>query len=89
MLTAHLDAAARLAGDALWSGEAGEIAARFIDELRDAANALPEIEPGGYAALFRALCRRQGRCGERASVIRVSSFSVRWKRACRASTRWS
>ena len=54
-LTAHLDAAARLAGDALWSGEAGEIAARFIDELRDAANALPEIEPGGYAALFRAL----------------------------------
>ena len=39
----------------MWSGEAGEIAARFIDELRDAANALPEIEPGGYAALFRAL----------------------------------
>ncbi|MGZ5998670.1 MAG: double-strand break repair protein AddB [Rhizomicrobium sp.] len=54
-LTAHLDAAARLAGEALWSGEAGEIAARFIDELRDAANALPEIEPSGYAALFRAL----------------------------------
>ncbi|MGZ6006999.1 MAG: double-strand break repair protein AddB, partial [Rhizomicrobium sp.] len=54
-LTAHLDAGAGLAGEALWSGEAGEIAARFIDELREAANALPEIEPSGYAALFRAL----------------------------------
>lgn len=54
-LAAHLDAAAKLAGDALWAGEAGEIAARFVEELREAASALPGIEPGGYAPLFRNL----------------------------------
>jgi ATP-dependent helicase/nuclease subunit B len=54
-LAAHLDAAAKLAGDALWAGEAGEIAARFVEELREAASALPDIEPGGYAPLFRNL----------------------------------
>ncbi len=54
-LEAHLEAAARLAGDALWAGEAGEIAARFVDELLDASKALPDVESGGYAALFRNL----------------------------------
>jgi ATP-dependent helicase/nuclease subunit B len=55
LLEAHLAAAAALAGDALWAGEAGEIAARFVDELRDAARGLTDIAPGGYAALFRVL----------------------------------
>jgi len=55
ILDTHLLAAIKLAGDALWSGEAGEAAARFIDELREAAIDLPAIEPGGYAALFRNL----------------------------------
>jgi ATP-dependent helicase/nuclease subunit B len=54
-LETHLEAAAKLARDALWAGQAGESAAHFIDDLREAVNALNDVEPGGYAALFRTL----------------------------------
>jgi len=54
-LETHLATAGRFAGDELWSGEAGESAAQFVDEMRGAVHALTPIEPGGYAALFRAL----------------------------------
>ncbi len=39
----------------LWAGEAGEAAAAFIDELRDAAGESPAGRGAGYAALFDAL----------------------------------
>jgi len=54
-LEAHLDAAERLAGNALWSGQAGEVAANFVDEFRAAVVTLGDIARGGYAALFRTL----------------------------------
>jgi ATP-dependent helicase/nuclease subunit B len=54
-LETHLAVADKFAGDALWAGVAGENAAQFVDELRAGAQALVPIEPGGYAALFRAL----------------------------------
>jgi len=54
-LEIHLAVAYAFAGDELWSGEAGESAAQFVDELRSAVQGLVSIEPGGYAALFRAL----------------------------------
>ncbi|HEX4304373.1 MAG TPA: double-strand break repair protein AddB [Rhizomicrobium sp.] len=52
---AHLSSAAALAGPALWAGQAGEVAARFVEEFIAAAQNLPAIEPGAYAALFRKL----------------------------------
>lgn len=55
----HLAVAAKLAGDGLWDGEAGEVAARFVAELRDAMRALPPVEPGRYAALFRMLAEEK------------------------------
>ena len=39
----------------LWSGEAGEQAARFVAGLVDAAPALPPVTPGRYPALLDAL----------------------------------
>ena len=39
----------------LWSGEAGEQAARFVAGLADAASALPPVAPGHYPALLDAL----------------------------------
>ncbi len=54
-LRAHLEAGDALAGENLWRAEGGEAAARFIEELADAATALPEIESGAYAPLFRKL----------------------------------
>lgn len=59
VLDVHLEVATTLAGDALWVGEAGEVAANFVDEMRAASNSLSEIEPGGYAALFRTLAEGQ------------------------------
>jgi len=58
-IEAHLAVASELAGDALWSGEAGEATARFVDELREAAAGLPAIDPGGYATLFRNLAEEK------------------------------
>jgi ATP-dependent helicase/nuclease subunit B len=58
-LETHLAVADKFAGDALWTGEAGEAAAQFVDELRSAAQALAPIEAGGYAALFRALAENK------------------------------
>ena len=54
-LDTHLQVATTLAGDALWAGDAGESGAQFADELRAAADSLSEIEPSGYASLFRTL----------------------------------
>ena len=54
-LETHLEASVKLAGDALWSGQAGENAAHFIEDIRAAIDALDDVEPGGYAALFRSL----------------------------------
>ena len=51
----HLDVASKLAGESLWSGEAGEAAAQFVENLLEASKDLPDVEPGGYAALFRSL----------------------------------
>ena len=39
----------------LWSGEAGEQAARFVAGLAEAASALPPVAPGHYPALIDAL----------------------------------
>ncbi len=63
LLTAHIGFAEWLAAtdteagtDRLWSGEAGEQAARFIAELADAAPALPPMTPPArYPALLDAL----------------------------------
>jgi ATP-dependent helicase/nuclease subunit B len=41
--------------DRLWSGEAGEAAASFIDELLQAADALGPIDGASYAGLLQAL----------------------------------
>jgi ATP-dependent helicase/nuclease subunit B len=41
--------------DRLWSGEAGEAAARFIDELLQAADALGPIDGASYPGLLQAL----------------------------------
>ncbi|MBL6853687.1 MAG: double-strand break repair protein AddB [Alphaproteobacteria bacterium] len=59
LVAAHLASADALAGSALWQAEAGEAMARFLEELIDAANAIPPVEPGAYAALFRKLALRQ------------------------------
>lgn len=85
-LETHLAVADKFAGDALWAGEAGENAAQFVDELRSAAQSLTPIEPGGYAALFRALAEnksvRQTREGHpRISILgpleaRLQSFDT-------------
>jgi len=58
-LEAHLEAAEELAGNALWSGQAGEDAAHFVDELRAGVVALSDIARGGYAALFRTLAEEK------------------------------
>src|SRR5690606_30948858 len=41
----------------LWAGEAGEAAALFIDELRQAAPSFPDLALGDYPALLAALMR--------------------------------
>jgi ATP-dependent helicase/nuclease subunit B len=55
LLYAHLGAAADLAGDALWQADAGDAAARFVEELVDASKDLPKIDTGAYVSLFRKL----------------------------------
>ena len=62
LLDAHLAAAEALAADSggagaarLWAGEAGEALAAFIEEVRETADALGEIEPSAYPALLAAL----------------------------------
>ena len=66
LLDRHLKAAEALAAsdttpgpERLWSGEAGEAAARVMAELREAADGLPPIEARSYPALFEALISGQ------------------------------
>ena len=64
LLRAHVEAAEALAADdaakaagaaRLWAGEAGEAAARFLDELAPALRDCAPIRPGEYAELLEAL----------------------------------
>ncbi len=62
LVTAHIEAAERLAatddqpgGDRLWRETAGETAARFYNELIDAAGDFPPLPGRHYPALFEAL----------------------------------
>ncbi|MFD1381144.1 double-strand break repair protein AddB [Fodinicurvata halophila] len=62
LLEAHLGFAEYLAGTdeeagaaALWAGEAGEAAADFVAELREAAGRSLEVGPGDYPALLDSL----------------------------------
>ncbi len=58
VVEAHVAAGEALAGKPdLWSGNAGEAAATFVRELRDAAGELGAIGAGAYAALFRKLAQ--------------------------------
>jgi len=66
LLDQHLNVAETLAtsdttpgSERLWSGEAGEAAARVMTELREAANDLPPIEAASYPAMFEALIAGQ------------------------------
>ncbi|HTK79176.1 MAG TPA: double-strand break repair protein AddB [Rhizomicrobium sp.] len=66
ILGAHVTAAEALAstdaerGDSsLWRGDAGEAATRFIFELEQAVDALPQIESSSYPILFRALAEER------------------------------
>lgn len=61
-LQAHVATAEALAAtdtesgaERLWQGDAGEMLARFIAELRHAANLLPPVNPGAYPALLDSL----------------------------------
>ena len=62
LLRAHVAAAEALAADdaneggaRLWAGEAGEAAARFIDELAPALRGIAPIRPDDYPELLEAL----------------------------------
>ena len=62
LATSHIEAAERLAAteaetgsQRLWTGEAGESAARFCHELIDAARDFPLLSGRDYPALFEAL----------------------------------
>ncbi|MFO0986175.1 MAG: double-strand break repair protein AddB [Alphaproteobacteria bacterium] len=62
LLRAHIAAAEALAAAAdgdgaarLWAGEAGEAAARFLDELAPALRAMAPIRPADYPELLEAL----------------------------------
>lgn len=80
IIAAHLTAAEALAGHSLWKAEAGEVAAGFISDLIVAANGLPAVESGAYAALFRKLAmtkavRRQR--GEHPRVLILGPLEAR------------
>jgi len=55
LLSAHIAAAERLAGDDLWSGEDGETGAALLSELLSSAKAVDAIGGGRYAEVFDAL----------------------------------
>jgi ATP-dependent helicase/nuclease subunit B len=86
ILRAHLAAAEALAGHTLWRAEAGEVAARFIEEFATAADGIPPVAPRSYAALFRRLALdkavRQNRSGHpRVAILgpleaRLQSFDT-------------
>jgi ATP-dependent helicase/nuclease subunit B len=58
-VSVHLETAKKLsARDLLWRGEAGDRAADLFAELKGAAEAVPAIEPGAYAPLFRDFANR-------------------------------
>lgn len=65
-LKAHITAAEYLTADAhytgaerLWKGAAGEALKTFLDELLEAAQSFPAIDPGEYAGLLEALLAGQ------------------------------
>lgn len=62
LVEAHVTAAEALAADGetagaarLWSGEAGEALAVFVNELHEAADALPMVPPDHYPEMVEAL----------------------------------
>lgn len=62
LVRGHIQAAERLAANdslpgaaRLWAGDAGEAAAGFVSDLREAADALGEIDGAAYAGLFETL----------------------------------
>lgn len=64
LIEAHVEAAERMAesdvasgAERLWAGEAGEAAARFVEELAAAADLLPPIRPRDYLGLIEDLMR--------------------------------
>ncbi|MEX2202338.1 MAG: double-strand break repair protein AddB, partial [Dongiaceae bacterium] len=64
LIAAHLECAEALAAsddasgaERLWAGDAGEAAALFVDELREASAPFPELALGDYAAVLSALMR--------------------------------
>ena len=57
IVDAHLAVAEALAGEALWSGEAGGVASLFVLELIEAAAEIG-ANAGAYAALFRKLAHK-------------------------------
>ncbi len=60
IVKSQIDVAEALAGaDNVWRGDDGQAAAILVDALRTAADGLPPIEPGGYAALFRSLAEEK------------------------------
>ena len=63
LIVRHLEVAELLAGNdgdvsPLWRDNDGEAAALLLNQLREAAGGLPEIEPGAYPVLFRALAMK-------------------------------
>lgn len=62
LLAAHVSLAEALSGEAtgtarLWSGDAGEATAQFINEFDQAAEGLPEIDGNAYATVFTEMMR--------------------------------
>ena len=62
LLDAHVAVAEGLAASAdesgavrLWAGDAGEMSAQFVSEVRDAADLLKPLPPSGYSALLDSL----------------------------------
>lgn len=61
-LHAHIATAENLAttdsetgADRMWTGDAGEMLAQFLSELREAADLLPPVSPASYGALLESL----------------------------------
>ncbi|HXC55231.1 MAG TPA: double-strand break repair protein AddB [Rhizomicrobium sp.] len=72
IIAAHLAAAETLAGNGLWNAQAGEAAALFIEEMIAAADGIPPIGSGAYAALFRKLAGAKAVRPMRASHPRIA-----------------
>ena len=60
LLTAHVETAEKLAGEArLWRGADGEAAAELLADLDETAGAWQPVQPADYAALFDELAAGQ------------------------------